>query len=126
MIASLMDGVQRYEGAQQANQARTLRVLDSQNATHFARVLRTALGLNDHEIDVIDDVVGEVAGGVLKLIGRFIFEVLFEFLIKGAGYLLCQPFNRKDLNADGGLVVVVGLAFWTMVGVIVYAIKRQL
>jgi hypothetical protein len=75
---------------------------------------------------MIGDVVGEVAGGVLKFIGRIILEIVFESLIKGAGYILCRPFGRRRLDPDGGLVVVVGLAFWIAVGVGIYAIKRQL
>ncbi len=75
---------------------------------------------------MIGDVVGEAAGGLLKFIGRLIFEVVFEFLIKGAGYILCRPFSRRTLDPDGGLVVVVGLTFWVTVGVAIYAIKRQL
>lgn len=75
---------------------------------------------------MIGDVVGEVAGGVLRLIGRLIIEVVFEFLIKGAGYILCRLFGRRKLDPDGGFVVVVGLAFWAVLGVGIYAIKRQL
>ena len=75
---------------------------------------------------MIGEVVGEVAGGVLKFIGRLILEVVFEFLIKGAGYILCRSFGRRKLDPDGGLVVAVGLAFWVAVGIGIYAIKRQL
>ena len=74
---------------------------------------------------MIGDIVGEVAGGALKFIGRIFLEVIFEFLIKGAGYILCRPFSRRKLDPDGGLVVVVGLTFWVAVGVGIYAIKRQ-
>lgn len=75
---------------------------------------------------MIGDVVGEVAGGVLKFVGRLILEVVFEFLIKGLGYIICRPFSRRKLDPDSGLVVVVGLMIWVAVGVGIYAIKRQL
>jgi hypothetical protein len=75
---------------------------------------------------VIGDIVGEVAGGVLKFIGRLIFEVVFEFLIKGTGYILCRPFSRRKLDPDGGLVVAAGLVFWLAVGVGIYAINHHL
>jgi hypothetical protein len=75
---------------------------------------------------MIGEIVGEVAGGALKLIGRIFLEVIFEFLIKGAGYILCSPFSRRKLDPDGGLVVIVGLVFWVAVGVAIYAIKRQM
>lgn len=74
---------------------------------------------------MIGDIVGEVAGGALKFIGRLFLEVVFEFLIKGAGHILCSPFSRRKLDPDGGFVVVVGLAFWVALGVGLYAIKRQ-
>lgn len=73
---------------------------------------------------MIEDVVGELAGGVLKFIGRLLIEVFFEFLIKGAGYILCRPFSRRRLDPDGGLVVMVGSAFWIAVGVGIYALQR--
>jgi hypothetical protein len=74
---------------------------------------------------MIGDIVGEVAGGVLKFIGRIIAEVVLEFLIKGVGYMLCRPFSRKELDPDGGLVAFVGLAFWIAVGVGIYGIKQH-
>ncbi|MDY6947725.1 MAG: hypothetical protein SXG53_18610 [Pseudomonadota bacterium] len=74
---------------------------------------------------MIGDIIGEVAGGALKFVGRILFEVVFEFLIKGAGYVLCRPFARRKVDPDGGLVVVVGLVFWVVVSVGIYAIKRQ-
>jgi hypothetical protein len=74
---------------------------------------------------MIGDIVGEVAGGALKFIGRLFLEVVFEFLIKGAGYILCSPFSRRKSDPDSVLVVVVGLVFWVAVGVGIYAIKRQ-
>lgn len=71
------------------------------------------------------EIIGEVAGGVLRFIGRMLLEGVFEFLIKGVGYLICRPFKR-NVDADGGLVVGVGLVFWVAVGGVVYAVQRQL
>jgi hypothetical protein len=73
---------------------------------------------------MIGDIVGEVAGGALKFIGRIFLEVVFEFLIKGAGYILCSPLSRRRVDPDGRLVGVVGLVFWVAVGVGIYAITR--
>lgn len=74
---------------------------------------------------MIADIVGEIAGGAFKFVGRLFLEVVFEFLIKGAGFILCSPFSRRRLDPDSGLVVVVGLVFWVAVGVGIYAIRRQ-
>ena len=63
--------------------------------------------------------VGEIPGGLLegifKLIGRFFAEVIFEILIKGAGYLICRIFSKR-VDPDGILVVLVGITFWGIIG----------
>lgn len=64
------------------------------------------------------DIGGEIVGGALRVVGHVIAEVVFEFLIKGAGYLMCRPFSRR-VNPDSGVVVCVGLLFWA--GVILFA-----
>jgi hypothetical protein len=71
------------------------------------------------------EIVGEVAGGVLRFIGRILLEGVFELLTKGVGYFICRPFKR-NVDPDGGLVVFVGLSFWVAVGGIGYAVYRQL
>lgn len=70
------------------------------------------------------ELVGELAGGILRFIGRLLLEIVFEFLIKGVGYLLCRPFSRKKLDPDSASVAVVGLAFWAVVGIGVYFLTR--
>ena len=71
------------------------------------------------------EIIGEVAGGVLRFIGRMLLEGIFELLIKGVGYLICRPFKRT-VDPDSGLVVVVGLVFWVAMGGVLYAVQRQL
>jgi hypothetical protein len=71
------------------------------------------------------EIIGEVAGGVLRVIGHILLEGVFEFLIKGVGFLICRPFKR-NVDPDGGAVVLVGLAFWVAMGCIGYAVYRQL
>jgi hypothetical protein len=56
----------------------------------------------------IGEIVGEVFGGSLRIIGRVFAEIVFEICVKGLGYLVCRPFSR-NVNPDGVLVVVVGL-----------------
>lgn len=64
---------------------------------------------------LVGEIVGELLAPVFKFIGRILFELFFELLIKGAGYLICRPF-KKNIDPDGFLVVVVGLVFWVGVG----------
>ena len=62
----------------------------------------------------IGDVAGEFLGGVLRVIGNIVLEVVLEILIRGPGYLICRVF-KQDINPEGGWVIVVGLAFWVFV-----------
>jgi hypothetical protein len=39
---------------------------------------------------MVGEVMAEAAGGVLRFVGRVLFEVGFEFLIQGTGYFLCS------------------------------------
>ena len=62
----------------------------------------------------IGEIAGEVLGGVLRIIGRALAEVVFEICIKGLGYLVCRPFSHS-VNPDGALVAVVGLIAWLLI-----------
>lgn len=62
------------------------------------------------------EIVGDLLEGAVRLVGRFLAEFVFEIFIRGTGYLLCRPFQRR-IDADGVTVVVVGLAFWLLVAV---------
>lgn len=69
----------------------------------------------------IGDVAVELLGGVLRAIGSIIVEVILEIAIRGPGYLFCRMVKR-DIEPDGGWVVVVGLAFWVVIGVLGYLV----
>lgn len=62
----------------------------------------------------IGEIVGEVCGGALRIIGRVFAEVVFEICVKGLGYLICRPFSRT-INPDGLIVAVIGLAAWALI-----------
>ncbi|OGU19662.1 MAG: hypothetical protein A2580_01110 [Hydrogenophilales bacterium RIFOXYD1_FULL_62_11] len=64
----------------------------------------------------IGDVAGELLGGVLRVFGNIVLDVLLEVLIRGPGYLICRIF-KKDINSEGGWVIVAGMAFWVFVAV---------
>lgn len=67
----------------------------------------------------IGDVAGELLGGMLRAIGSIIVEFVLEIVIRGPGYLICRM-AKRDIDPDGGWVVVVGLAFWGVIGVFGY------
>ncbi len=74
---------------------------------------------------MLGEIIGEVAGGVLRFIGRMLLDVVFELLVKGVGYLICRPF-KHNIDPDGALVILVGFVFWGLMGGVVYAVFRQL
>ena len=63
----------------------------------------------------IVEIVGEVVGGILRGAGQIIFEVVGEIAIRGMGYLIGRKFKR-DIDADGFAVLLIGLGFWAVVG----------
>ncbi|SFC20308.1 hypothetical protein [Pseudoalteromonas denitrificans] len=60
------------------------------------------------------EIVGDVFSGIFRFILRIFVEVIFEFLIKGVGYLFCRMFGRK-VDPDGLTVIIVGLVIWGLV-----------
>ncbi|MEY4517115.1 MAG: hypothetical protein RL180_1461 [Pseudomonadota bacterium] len=59
------------------------------------------------------EIVGQVIGGVIKMIGQLMVEVIFNIAIQGTGYLLCYPLN-KHIDPESWPVVCVGLGFWVV------------
>ena len=68
----------------------------------------------------LDEIAGVLIHGVFRLIGHIFVEVVLELLIKGPGYAICRLF-RTDPDPDDAVVVFVGLLFWGIVGIAVYA-----
>jgi hypothetical protein len=58
---------------------------------------------------------GEVLGGLSRIIGRMLGELLLEIMVKGVGYLICRPF-QKNIDPDGMVVKCVGFIAWAALG----------
>ena len=71
----------------------------------------------------LGDIAGEALGGIFRVVGRILFEVFFEFIIQGTGYLLVRIF-KKEAEPDDTVCTVVGLLFWLAVGIGGYFIYR--
>lgn len=67
----------------------------------------------------IGDIAGELFSGLLRFIGSIIVDVILEMAIRGPGYLISRRF-KKNIDPDGGWVVVVGILFWIIIGAIGY------
>ena len=64
------------------------------------------------------ELLDEIAGGILKFVGRIFFEVVFELLVNSPGYLFMKAFSKSTVDPDGLGSVMCGLLFWaTLLGV---------
>ena len=71
----------------------------------------------------LGEIAGEAVGGVLRLLGRFVFEVLFELIVKGTGYALIR-LVRSGKEPSETACAVVGLFFWAIAGTVSYFVYR--
>lgn len=62
----------------------------------------------------IGEIAGEALSGALRVIGRLLFELVFEILIRGTGNVLLRHIRPR---ADPGDVTsaVAGLLFWGLI-----------
>lgn len=67
----------------------------------------------------IGEIAADVFGGVLRITGRLLVEIVFELGVKGLGYLICRLFSRS-VDPDGVLVTLTGLAAWLLVLMALY------
>lgn len=61
----------------------------------------------------------EIIGGLLRILGRFVFEIVFitatEVIFQLPGQLLCKPFTKNGQQPSGFWVVLVSIMFWVSV-----------
>jgi len=62
------------------------------------------------------EVIGEALSGVFRFVFRMFAEVIFEFLIKGVGFIICRPFSKK-ISQDDFIVTIIGIFVW---GIIIF------
>ncbi len=67
----------------------------------------------------IAEVAGELLGGLFRLLGNFLAEVVLELFVKGLGYLVCRCFS-KSVDPDGFVVTIVGVLAWCFIGCGIY------
>ena len=71
----------------------------------------------------IGEIAGEALGGVFRVVGRFVFEIFFELVIQGTGYVLIRT-ARPAYEPSDTACAVVGLLFWSAIGVGAYLLYR--
>ena len=63
----------------------------------------------------LGDIAGELIGGLLRVIGQFVLEIVLEILIKGPGYVIVRAFRRREsVDPDSAVVILVGILFWVV------------
>ena len=71
---------------------------------------------------MLEDVFEGVFRALGRLFAQIFVEVIFELLIKGPGYFICKLFSRDKPDPDSGIVILIGLLFWIVLGWIIYSI----
>lgn len=71
----------------------------------------------------VGEIIGEAIGGVLKVAGRLVLEVVFELFIQGTGHMLIR-FVRPKSDPSDLACGIVGILFWAVVGATIYAVHR--
>ncbi len=71
----------------------------------------------------LGEIAGEALGGFVRVVGRILFEIFFEIIIQGTGYVLVRTVRPKT-EPDDTVCTVVGLLFWVCVGVGGYFVYR--
>lgn len=72
----------------------------------------------------LGDIAGEALGGVLRFIGRLLFEVVVEVLIQGTGHVILRTVRPKSEPGETACTLV-GLVFWATVIVLGWFLYRQ-
>ncbi len=70
----------------------------------------------------LGDIAGEAVGGVLRVAGRILFELIVELAIKGMGHVLIRILRPKSEPGEMACALV-GLLFWALlitVGIVVH------
>jgi len=73
----------------------------------------------------VGDIVGEALGGVARIAGRIVVELVFEVVVQGTGYALLRLF-RPDHEPSDTACAVVGLSFWVGVVAAGYWLYHQM
>lgn len=71
----------------------------------------------------IGEIAGEALGGILRVTGRLLFELVVEVMIRGTGHVLIRIVRPRSEPGDTASAIA-GLAFWAAVGAGGYFIYR--
>ena len=62
----------------------------------------------------LGEIAGEAIGGIARVVGRFLVEIVFEVLFKGCGYLVLGTLRPRSQPSEFACGMV-GLVLWATV-----------
>lgn len=71
----------------------------------------------------IGDIAGEALGGVLRVTGCLLFELVVEVMLRGTGHVLIRIAKPRSEPGETACAIA-GLVFWAAVGAGGYFIYR--
>ncbi len=69
----------------------------------------------------VGELVAEVLGGAIRLLGHIIFEIVVETLIRGVGYAIWRRVSPRT-DPEDWPALVVGVLFWAIVAGLGYLV----
>lgn len=73
----------------------------------------------------IGEIAGEVLGGAARVIGRVLFELVVEVMIRGTGHVLSRAIRPASEPGDTASAIA-GVVFWATVGAGGFFVYRAL
>ncbi len=73
----------------------------------------------------LDDLAGEALRGAFRVVGRVLFEVVFDILLKGTGHVVIRLF-RPGKEPGEETCALVGLLVWDAIAVGAFLLHRQM
>ena len=65
----------------------------------------------------------EIVEGVVRILMRFLIDIVLELLIKGPGHVLMHVFRPGKPRSEG-VCAMLGMAFWALVAALAYLMLR--
>ena len=67
----------------------------------------------------LDELGAQALGGLLRVLGRVLLELLFELPVRGLGYAILR-LGRRRVREDDTACIVAGLLFWAVVAALAW------
>jgi hypothetical protein len=72
----------------------------------------------------LGDIAGEAVGGVFRFMARIVFEIVFEWLLRGTGALILRLIRPRHEPGETEAAIT-GLVFWIAMAALGFWVYRQ-